>query len=51
MMLQTTGYKTTAADHVYPTFDRDGTKIQIQLVLLSEDNRTMNICIVNVPKE
>ncbi|WP_163393470.1 hypothetical protein [Flavobacterium limi] len=51
MMLLTTGHKTTAADHVHPTFNRDGTKIQIQSAMLSEDNRTMNICIINVPKE
>ncbi|TDW44648.1 oligogalacturonide lyase [Flavobacterium sp. 270] len=51
MILLTTGHKTTAADHVHPTFNRDGTKIEIQSAMLSEDNRTMNICIVNVPKE
>lgn len=51
MMMLTTGHKETAADHVHPTFNRDGTKIGIQSAMLSEDNRTMNICIVNVPKE
>ncbi len=51
MMMLTTGHKETAADHVHPTFNRDGTKIEIQSAMLSEDNRTMNICIVNVPKE
>ena len=51
MMMLTTGHKETAADHVHPTFNRDGTKIEIQSAMLSEDNRTMNICVVNVPKE
>ncbi|AOW10834.1 hypothetical protein [Flavobacterium gilvum] len=51
MMMLTTGHKETAADHIHPTFNRDGTKIEIQSAMLSEDNRTMNICIVNVPKE
>ncbi len=51
MIMLTTGHKTTAADHIHPTFNREGTKIQIQSAMLSEDNKTMNICIVNVPKE
>jgi oligogalacturonide lyase len=51
MMMLTTGHKETAADHLHPTFNRDGTKIEIQSAMLSEDNRTMNICIVNVPKK
>jgi oligogalacturonide lyase len=51
MMMLTTGHKETAADHLHPTFNRDGTKIEIQSAMLSEDNRTMNICIVNVPKD
>ena len=45
------GHKTTAADHVHPTFSPDGTKIQIQSAMLSDDNRSMNICIVPVPEE
>lgn len=49
MMLLTGGHKTTAADHIHPTFSPDGTKIQIQSAMLSEDNRSMNICIVPVP--
>ncbi|MFV8375072.1 hypothetical protein [Flavobacterium sp. LB1P71] len=51
MIMLTTGHKETAADHLHPTFNRDGTKIEIQSAMLSEDNRTMNICIVNVPKK
>jgi oligogalacturonide lyase len=49
MMLLTGGHKTTAADHIHPTFSPDGTKIQIQSAMLSADNRSMNICIVPVP--
>lgn len=51
MMLLTTGHKETAADHLHPTFNRDGTKIEIQSAMLSKDNRSMNICIVKVPEE
>jgi oligogalacturonide lyase len=51
MMLLSTGHKETAADHPHPTFSRDGTRIQIQSAMLSEDNRAMNICIIPVPQE
>ncbi|MDB5193834.1 MAG: hypothetical protein JWQ96_3397 [Segetibacter sp.] len=51
MIMLTTGHKETAADHTHPTFSPDGTKIQIQSAMLSADNRSMNICIVPVPKE
>ena len=50
MMLLTTGHKTTAADHPHPTFNADGTRIQIQSAMLSEDGRSMNIVVVPVPK-
>ena len=50
MMMLTTGHKTTAADHPHPTFNADGTRIQIQSAMLSEDGRSMNICIVPVPE-
>jgi len=50
MLMLTTGHKTTAADHLHPTFNADGTKIEIQSAMLSADNRSMNICIVPVPK-
>jgi oligogalacturonide lyase len=49
MIMLTTGHKTTAADHPHPTFNADGTKIQIQSAMLSEDNRSMNIVVVPVP--
>jgi len=50
MMLLSAGHKTTAADHPHPTFSPDGTKIEIQSAMLSDDNRSMNICIVHVPE-
>jgi len=51
MILLSAGHKTTAADHPHPTFSPDGTKIEIQSAMLSEDNRSMNICVVPVPAE
>ncbi len=51
MRLLTTGHKTTAADHPHPTFNADGTKIEIQSAMISPDGRTMNIAIVPVPKD
>ena len=50
MLLLTTGHKETAADHPHPTFNAAGTEIEIQSAMLSADNRSMNICIVPVPK-
>ena len=50
MILLSTGHKVTAADHPHPTFSPDGTKIQIQSAMLSDDNRSMNICIIPVPE-
>jgi oligogalacturonide lyase len=51
MMLLSTGHKQTASDHPHPTMSPDGTKIEIQSAMLSEDNRSMNICIIPVPEE
>lgn len=51
MMLLSTGHKSTAADHPHPTFSPDGTKIQIQSAMLSADNKSMNICVIPVPKK
>lgn len=48
MKLLSTGHRTTAADHPHPTFSRDGKKIQIQSAMLSEDGRTMNICVIEL---
>jgi len=50
-ILLTAGHKTTARDHVHPTFKPDGSEIEIQSAMLSEDGRSMNICIVRLPKE
>jgi oligogalacturonide lyase len=50
MLMVSTGHKPTAADHVHPTFSADSTKIEIQSAMLSADNRSMNICIIPVPK-
>jgi oligogalacturonide lyase len=51
MILLSTGHKATAADHPHPTFSPDGTRIEIQSAMLSADNKSMNICIVPVPKK
>jgi oligogalacturonide lyase len=51
MILLTAGHKKTAKDHVHPTFSPDGTKINIQSAMLSEDNKSMNICVVYLPDE
>lgn len=51
MILLSAGHKETAADHPHPTFSADSKKIEIQSAMLSADNRSMNICIIPVPKE
>ena len=51
MILLSAGHKETAADHPHPTFSADGTRIEIQSAMLSEDNKSMNICIIPVPEE
>jgi oligogalacturonide lyase len=51
MILLSAGHKETAADHPHPTFSADGTRIEIQSAMLSEDNRSMNICIIPLPEE
>jgi len=50
-ILLTAGHKTTARDHVHPTFKPDGTEIEIQSAMLSDDGRSMNICIVKLPQQ
>jgi len=49
MILLSAGHKRTAADHPHPSFSADSKKIEIQSAMLSQDNRTMNICIIPVP--
>ncbi len=51
MRLLSAGHKRTAADHCHPTFSPDGTRIQIQSAMLSDDGRSMNICIIPLPGE
>lgn len=51
MKLITSGHKATAADHPHPTFSPDGTRFEIQSAMLSDDGKSMNICIVHLPKE
>ncbi len=50
MLMISTGHKETAQDHTHPSFSPDGTRIEIQSAMLSEDGRSMNICIIPVPK-
>lgn len=51
MILLSAGHKITASDHPHPTFSPDGTRIEIQSAMLSENNRSMNICIIPVPED
>lgn len=50
ILLTDNGHKTTAADHQHPTFSADSTRIEFQSAMLSENGRSLNICIVPVPK-
>jgi oligogalacturonide lyase len=50
MKLLSAGHKQTAADHPHPTMSPDGKKIEIQSAMLSEDNRSMNICVISIPE-
>lgn len=49
-ILLTAGHKETAQDHIHPTFSPDGTKINFQSAMLSEDGRSMNICVIRLPQ-
>lgn len=51
MILLSAGHKRTAQDHPHPTFSPDGTKIEIQSAMLSEDGKSMNICVIPIPNE
>jgi oligogalacturonide lyase len=44
------GPQKTGADHIHPTFSADNTKIEIQSALISPDGRSLNICVIPVPK-
>jgi oligogalacturonide lyase len=50
MIILSGGHKETASDHPHPTFNSAGTEIEIESAMLSKDNRSMNICIIPVPK-
>jgi oligogalacturonide lyase len=50
ILLSDNGHKTTAADHQHPTFSADSTRIEIQSAMLSENGRSLNICVIPVPK-
>ena len=50
ILLSDNGHHRTAADHQHPTFNASGTEIEIQSAMLSEDGRSLNICVVPVPK-
>ena len=49
-LLASMGERTMAADHIHPTFSADGTKIEIQSAMLSDNKRSLNICVVPLPK-
>ena len=49
-LLADVGHKTSAADHIHPTFSADSKRIEIQTAMLAEDNRALDICVVPVPK-
>jgi oligogalacturonide lyase len=51
MLLLSAGHKTTARNHPHPSFSPDGTRIHIQSAMLSEDDKSMNICIIPVPED
>jgi oligogalacturonide lyase len=51
MKLLSAGHKTTAADHPHPSFSPDGTKILIQSAMLSDDGKSMNLCIIPIPDD
>jgi oligogalacturonide lyase len=44
------GSQKRGSDHIHPTFSADSTKIEIQSALISEDNRSLNICVVPIPQ-
>ena len=49
-LIESRTHKTTAADHQHPTFSADSTRIEIQSAMLSENGRSLNICVIPVPK-
>jgi len=51
MKLLSTGHKPSAQDHPHPSFNADGDKIIIQSAMLAEDDRSMDIVVIPVPKD
>jgi oligogalacturonide lyase len=50
VLLADLGHKTTAQDHIHPTFSLDSTRIQVQCAMLAPDGRVLDICVVPVPE-
>ena len=50
VLLADLGSKTTARDHIHPTFSADSSRVQIQTAMLAEDGRSLNICVVPLPE-
>ncbi|MBP8304033.1 MAG: hypothetical protein KBE04_07900 [Phycisphaerae bacterium] len=50
VLLADLGHKTTAADHVHPTFSLDSTRIEVQCAMLAPDGRALDLCVVPVPQ-
>ncbi len=50
VLLADLGSKTTARDHIHPTFSADSTRIQVQTAMIAEDGRALNIAVVPVPE-
>jgi len=50
VLLADLGHRTTASDHIHPTFSLDSTEIEVQCAMLSPDHRSLDICVVPVPK-
>jgi oligogalacturonide lyase len=44
------GPQGVGADHIHPTFNAEGTKIEIQSALISKDHKALNIAVVPLPK-
>jgi oligogalacturonide lyase len=50
VLLADLGHKVTAGDHIHPTFSLDSTRIEVQCATLAPDSRSLDICVVPVPK-
>ena len=50
-ILLSAGHKATALDHPHPTFNADGTKIIIQSAMISDDNKSLDLCVIPLPEK